>query len=111
MEPFWGIQIDSSNNNYSLKNFVNTVINFSENTFNYSHIVLKYSFILLIIFSLLYLINLKKNNKNFNNLDNFLKIKILIFIFSTAIFFYFIKNIRFGWYNFYILFSLLFLII
>ena len=49
--------------------------------------------------------------KSIYNLDYFLKIKILVFIFSIITFFYFIKNIRFGWYNFYILFSLLFLII
>ena len=111
LEPFWGIEVDSLNNKYSLKKFLITVNNFSENTFSYNHVVLRYSTILLIIFFLLYLVNFKKNNKSFVNLNKFLKIIIIIFLFSLIIFFNFVKNIRFGWYNFYILFSLLFLII
>ena len=111
LEPLWGIEVEALNNDYSLQNLLNTVINFSEKTFSYGHVVIRYSIILLIIFLLLYLLSFRKNNESIYNLDYFLKIKILVFIFSTIIFFYFIKNIRFGWYNFYILLSLLFLII
>ena len=63
LEPIWGIEVEALNNNYSLKNFLNTVINFSEKTFSYNHVVIRYSIILLIIFLLLYLLSFRKNNE------------------------------------------------